>query len=117
VNRPQPGDIVIVDWRDAKPKEPNKRRPAVVVDGDALYADTYPNVLLVPLTTDHAFAIDDLSVRINPHPDNGCAKPCWALAFAITTTSLQRIERTTSRINCKELTEIRRCIAFAVGAS
>jgi hypothetical protein len=25
------GQIVLVDWRDALPKEPNKRRPAVVV--------------------------------------------------------------------------------------
>ena len=26
------GDIVLADWRDALPKEPNKRRPAIVVE-------------------------------------------------------------------------------------
>jgi hypothetical protein len=31
------GQIVIADWRDALPKEPNKLRPAVVVEGDALF--------------------------------------------------------------------------------
>lgn len=42
------GQIVVVDWRDALPKEANKLRPAVVVEDDALFADEYPNVLLVP---------------------------------------------------------------------
>jgi mRNA interferase MazF len=33
------GQIVLADWRgDALPKEPNKRRPAVVVEDDALFA-------------------------------------------------------------------------------
>src|SRR5689334_16855932 len=31
------GQIVLADWRgDSRPKEPNKRRPAVVVEDDAL---------------------------------------------------------------------------------
>lgn len=30
------GQIVLVDWRDALPKEPNKRRPAVVVEDKEL---------------------------------------------------------------------------------
>jgi hypothetical protein len=33
------GQIVVVDWRgDALPKEPNKRRPAVVVEDAGLFA-------------------------------------------------------------------------------
>ena len=33
------GQIVLADWRgDALPKEPNKRRPAVVVEDDGLFA-------------------------------------------------------------------------------
>lgn len=55
------GQIVLADWRgDALPKEPNKRRPAVVVEDDGLFAPAYPNVILVPLTEDAALAIPDL---------------------------------------------------------
>jgi len=61
------GQIVLADWRgDALPKEPNKRRPAVVVEDDRLFAPSYPNVLLVPLTADATLAIPDLSVALVP---------------------------------------------------
>ena len=49
------GQIVLADWRgDAMPREPNKRRPAVVVEDEGLFAPTYPNAILVPLTDDAA---------------------------------------------------------------
>jgi mRNA interferase MazF len=52
------GPIVLADWRgDALPQEPNKRRPAVVVEDDGLFAPNYPNVILVPLTEDIALAM------------------------------------------------------------
>ncbi len=51
------GQIVIADWRDALPKEPNKLRPAVVVEKELLFAPNYPNVILVPLTDDDRLAI------------------------------------------------------------
>ncbi len=70
------GQIVLADWRgDALPKEPNKRRPAVVVEDDGLFAPSYPNAILVPLTEDPALAIPDLSVAIPPTAENGCSKP------------------------------------------
>lgn len=44
------GQIVLADWcSDPLPKEPNKRRPAVVED-DGLFALAYPNTILMPLT-------------------------------------------------------------------
>jgi mRNA-degrading endonuclease toxin of MazEF toxin-antitoxin module len=44
------GQIVVVDWRgDALPKEPNKPRPAVVIENQALFAPDYENVIVVPL--------------------------------------------------------------------
>jgi mRNA-degrading endonuclease toxin of MazEF toxin-antitoxin module len=75
------GQIVLADWRgDAMPKEPNKRRPAVVVEDDGLFAPNYPNAILVPLTEDSALAIPDISVAIAPTAENGCSKPCWAVS-------------------------------------
>jgi mRNA interferase MazF len=110
------GQIVLADWRgDALPKEPNKRRPAVVVEDDGLFAPSYPNAILVPLIEDDALAIPDLSVAIAPTADNGCSKPCWAVSHLVATTSKARLQATPSRITQPQLAAIRRQIALAVG--
>ncbi|WP_295880422.1 type II toxin-antitoxin system PemK/MazF family toxin [uncultured Thiohalocapsa sp.] len=109
------GQIVLVDWRDALPKEPNKRRPAVVVEDRGLFDDAYPNLILVPLADDPGLAISELSVRIEPTPENGCAKPWHALAHHVTTASKRRISPTASRIADAQLTELRRMVALAIG--
>ena len=77
------GQIVIADWRDALPKEPNKLRPAVVVEDESSFDPTYPNVILVPLTEDQRLAITDLSVAIDPTPENGCAKRCYGCPIVL----------------------------------
>lgn len=109
------GQIVVVEWRDALPKEPNKVRPAVVVEDHDLFDPSYPNVVLVPLTDDPRLAIADLSVRIDPAAGNGCAKPSYALAHHVTATSKARIRATESRITPEQLAEIRRRIAITIG--
>ena len=109
------GQIVLVDWRDALPKEPNKRRPAIVVEDRGLFDDTYPNLILVPLAEDAHLAIADLAVAIPPTADNGCTKPCYALAHHVTTTSKQRITPTPSRITAAQLAAIRRLIGISLG--
>lgn len=113
---PRAGQIVLADWRgDALPKEPNKRRPAVVVEDNGLFDFAYPNVILVPLTEDAALAIPDLSVAIAPTAENGCGKPCWAVSHLVATTSKARLRATTSRITQDQLAAIRRQIALAIG--
>jgi mRNA interferase MazF len=110
------GQIVLADWRgNALPKEPNKRRPAVVVEDDGLFAPSYPNAILVPLTEDAALAIPDLSVAIAPTVENGCSKPCWAVSHLVATTAKARLQATPSRITPQQLTAIRRQIVLAVG--
>ena len=109
------GQIVIADWRDALPKEPNKLRPAVVVEDDELFDPTYPNVILVPLSEDQRLAIADLSVVIEPSAENGCTKRCWALAHCVTTTSTARLRPTGRRIAPDQVSAIRRRIALAIG--
>ena len=110
------GQIVLADWRgDALPNEPNKRRPAVVVEDDGLFAPAYPNAILVPLTGDGALAIPDLSVEILPTEENGCIKPCWAVSHLVATTAKARLQATRSRITPAQLADIRRQIALAIG--
>ena len=112
----QAGQIVLADWRgDALPKEPNKRRPAVVVEDDGLFSPAYPNAILVPLTDDGALVIPDLAVAITPTPENGCSKSCWAASHLVATTSKMRLQATGSRITQEQLSIIRRQIALSVG--
>jgi mRNA interferase MazF len=110
-----PGQIVLADWRDALPKEPNKVRPAIVVEDGELFAPSYPNVILVPLSDDSDFAVADLSLVIEPTPENGCTKRCYALSHCVTTNSERRLTPTRSRILPEQLLVIRRQIALAIG--
>jgi len=109
------GQIVLVDWRDGLPKEPNKKRPAIVIEDRDLFDDAYPNLILTPLAEDPHLAIEDLSVKISPTPENGCTKLCYALAHHVTTTSKHRITPTSSQITDPQLAEIRRLIGVAIG--
>jgi mRNA interferase MazF len=110
------GDIVIADWRGgALPKEPNKLRPAVVIEDEQLFGPDYPNVILVPLTEDAGLAIAGLMEPIEPSPENGCTKRCYALAPFVASTSAQRLRATPSRITADQLARIRRQVAEAIG--
>jgi len=113
--RHEAGRIVLVDWRDALPKEPNKKRPAIVVEDHDLFDPAYPNLILVPLAEDPHLAIADLSVAIPPTTENGCAKRCYALAHHVTTASKRRVTPTPSRVTDAQLAEIRRLIGLAIG--
>lgn len=109
------GDIVVVDWRDALPKEPNKMRPAVVVEDTRLFDEDYANVVLVPITEDRELAMRSLSVELRPTKENGCTKTCYAASHTVTTTSKTRISQTQSRITAEQLQRIREQIAETVG--
>jgi mRNA-degrading endonuclease toxin of MazEF toxin-antitoxin module len=109
------GQIVVVDWRDALPKEPNKQRLAVVVEDNQLFGPLYPNVLLVPLTDDPRLAIPDLAVPLAPTPENSCPKACFALSHHVTAMSKKRVNVTASRISDDQLMQIRRLIGVVIG--
>jgi mRNA-degrading endonuclease toxin of MazEF toxin-antitoxin module len=110
------GQIVVADWRDALPKEPKRLRPAIVVEDDSLFDDAYPNVILVPITEDQRLAIPELALAIDPTPENGCTKRCYALSHCVATTSAARLRLTRSRVTPGELRTIRQQIATAIGA-
>lgn len=111
------GQIVLADWRgDALPKEPKKRRHAVVVESDDLFDPDYPNAILVPLIDADELVIPLLSVAIEPTPENGCRKPCWAASHLVAATSKLRLRPTSSRVTADQLAAIRRQIASAIGA-
>ncbi|MGH7093893.1 MAG: type II toxin-antitoxin system PemK/MazF family toxin [Stellaceae bacterium] len=97
------------------PKEPNKLRPAIVVEAAGLFGPNYPNVILVPLADDPGLAIPGVSLLIEPTPANGCTKRCYALSHCVAATSVRRLTGTRSHVESEQLREIRRQIAFAMG--
>jgi len=104
-----------VDWRDALPREPNKLRPAVVVEDSELFGPSYPNVIVVPISEDRESAPVGLSLVIEPTPENGCTKRSYALSAYVATTSKRRVRETQSRVSPEQLQAIRRQIALAIG--
>lgn len=109
------GQIVLVDWRDALPREPNKLRPAIVVEDDELFDPAYPNLILVPLSRDPAMAPPDLALAIEPTPENGCTERCYALSCFVATTSVKRVQATSSYVLPGQVAVVRRQIAMAIG--
>lgn len=109
------GQIVIADWPDAIPREPNKLRPAVVIDDSGLFDTIYPAVILVPLAEQADFVIPSLAVYIEPTSENGCSKPCWAVSHFVTATSKARVTATPSRVTAEQLARIRSQIGVAIG--
>ncbi len=98
------------------PAEPNRLRPAVVVEDEGLFPEAYPNLLVVPLTRDEGLAYPSFAARIDPSPENGVAETCWALAHHVSSVSMKRVSPTPSRVTSEQLGGIRRRIALAVGA-
>lgn len=109
------GQIVVADWRDAIALEPNKMGPAVVVGDEALFDEAYSAVLLVPLTDDGEHVIKALSVKLEPTPQNGCTKTCYAVSHLVAATATARVRITPSRISDEQLHAIRRQIAECIG--
>ena len=103
------GQIVTVNWRDAITGsfEPNKRRPGVVVSSSEFFASNLPFEFVVPLTGGTYLAIPWASTLILPSPQNGCTKPCYALAWNLQSVPHARLTETPSRINDDELRQIR----------
>ena len=119
------GQIVTVDWRrdpddpahDPQPPEPNKLRPAVVVQDTELFHPAYPTLLVVPMTGDPGLAIPDLTVVLQPSPSNGCKKVSYLLPQNLTCVAKTRITAlTNSEITPAELQQLRQFVALSIGA-
>jgi hypothetical protein len=104
VNSPlRAGQIVIAGWRDARPLEPKRLRPAAVVEDGERFDPAWPCLVLLPIAEDARPGIADPSLPIAAAPANGRTKPCHALATHVTATSKARIEPTESAITPEQL--------------
>jgi len=117
------GQIVTVNWRkepsdsgqDPQPPEPNKFRPAVVVQDTELFDLTYPTVLVVPMTGNPALVIPDLTVVLQPSLTNGCKKVSYLLPQNLTCIAKTRITAATnSVISPAELQQLRQLVVLTI---
>lgn len=112
-----PGDIVIVDWRDAlHATEPNKRRPGIVVSSPSYFGSGLLFEIVVPLTGQKDLAVSGASSFIAPSTHNGCTKPCYALSWSVQSVAHARLTETGSYVSADDLREIRTQIARCVAA-
>ena len=118
------GQIVTVNWRkepsdsgqDPQPPEPNKLRPAVVVQDTELFDLTYPTVLVVPMTGNPALVIPDLTVVLQPSLTNGCKKVSYLLPQNLTCIAKTPITAATnSVISPAELQQLRQLVVLTIG--
>jgi len=119
------GQIVTVDWRkdpkdpaqDPHPPEPNKLRPAVVVQDTELLDPSFPTVLVVPMTSDRDLVMADLTVVLQPTATNGCKKVSYLVPQNLTCVAKTRIKEVTdSHITPVQLQQIRELIVLLIGA-
>ncbi len=112
------GQILWIDFRKyARPKEPNKLRPGIVVEDSTLFVSAFPNIVVVPCTTALTFEVIDLCVEIEPDESNGFDRVNWAIAHSITAASKARIVKETNyRVSAQHLAEIRGRIGETLGS-
>jgi hypothetical protein len=60
--------------------------------------------------------LPELSARIEPTPENGCTKICFAMSPLVAGTSRLRVRPTGFRVTAERLARIRRQVAEAIGA-
>ncbi len=119
------GQIITVDWRkdpddpaqDPHPPEPNKLRPAVVVQDTELFDPSYPTVLVVPMTSDRELVMADLTVVLQPTATNGCSKVSYLVPQNLTCVAKTRVKEVTdSHITAAQLQQLRELIVLLIGA-
>lgn len=110
------GSIVVANFRGGDSREePNKLRPAVVLQDTALFSETYGLLIVVPLTRDVSRLHHTFAVRLEPTSQNGCTETSWVLANVPTTIARRRALPTQSSITAEELLLLRQRTALAIG--
>lgn len=113
--RPRRGEIWLVDFDPAAGSEIAKRRPAVVVNDDAV--GRLPLRIVVPIT-DWKERYGDFVwfTRLEPTPENGLVKVSGADSFQVKSISIRRFQRRVGRVTAWQIQNIVDAIALCIGA-
>jgi len=91
-------------------REPDKRRPVVILTRDSVLA--YLNeVTVAPITT----TVRDIPSEVLLTEEDGLPKPCAINADHLQTVSKSRITTLITRLNASKMDDLRLAIEFALG--
>ena len=108
------GEIWLINLDPTLGAEIQKKRPAVIVNEDAICI--LPQRVIVPLTDwKDRYAIAPWMVRFDPDPENGLNKPSAADAFQIRSVAQERFMRKIGRVSDPALWKILEAIQVVIG--
>lgn len=111
-SEPRRGEVWLVSLGAARPGEPGKNRPAVVVSVDELNsAATEELIVVVPLSSSRAQS----ALRPEISPDEGVDRPSRAICRSIRAIARPRLLRRTGTVAPQTLTDIERSLALILG--
>ena len=102
------GDLVIV----AAPGDYRKRRPAVIVQSDAI-PESHASVVICQMTSELAEA--DFRVTIEPEPETGLRARSQVMADKPVTIRRERIGRRIGRLGPSDMARLNVALAFVMG--
>ena len=95
------GDIWWVDWSPGRGSEQTGRRPALVVQTDAANHSSYPNTIVVAVSTKGRDV--PFHVSLEPSEENGLSEPSFAKCEQILTISKSRVTERLGRLGAADL--------------
>ena len=108
------GEIWLINLDPTMGAEIQKKRPAVIVNEDAI--GILPLRVIVPLTDwKDRYAIAAWMVRFDPDSENGLNKPSAADAFQIRSVAQERFMRKIGRVSDPALWKILEAIQVVIG--
>ena len=114
VQVPKRGEVWDVNFDPAQDAEIGKRRPAVVINEDAI--GRLPLRIVVPITDwKPAYASYPWFVHLMPSATNGLAKESGADAFQVKSISEKRLAKCRGVLPAADLDNIAAAIAICVG--
>lgn len=109
------GEVYWVDWSPARGSEPARRKPAVVIQGDAgNQSQGYPNTIVAMVST-HGREIP-LHVRLRPRDRTGLRQTSFVKCEQIMTIPKQLLSKDPiGRLHEREMAEVESAILLSLG--
>ena len=113
INRPQRGEVWLVNFDPTSGAEIRKIRPALVLSSDAV--GRLPIKLVAPITDwKDRYAANLWHVRLNPHPTNGLVKTSTVDALQLRGLDTQRFIRHLGQVTPEQLEEVVLAVAAVI---
>ena len=106
---PRRGEVWLVSFGAARPGEPGKNRPAIVVSADRIIAGSpQESIVVVPLSS----SVPQSALRPEIADVDGVDRPSRAVCGALRGVARSRLLRRLGKLPLEKLTEIERALAL-----